>query len=109
MNVLDYITLDGITKYIKETAAQAMIADTETATATSAHAIGDIFIVDGVLYKATAAIAIGDTITNEGAGANVVQTSVAENKVGDVRVNGVSVVSNGIATIPAVEIEVVRL
>ena len=46
-------------------AAQAMIAGAETST-TSAHAyaIGDYFRLNGVLYQATAPIAIGDTISS---------------------------------------------
>lgn len=40
-----------------------------TTTAASAHAIGDMFYLDGTLVVATAAISIGDTIT---VGTNVV-------------------------------------
>ena len=43
--------------------AQAMIATEEEATAISAHDIGDYFRISGVLYRATAPIAIGDTIS----------------------------------------------
>ena len=43
--------------------AQAMIADEENTTATSAHEAGDYFRITGILYKATTSIAIGTTIT----------------------------------------------
>lgn len=43
--------------------AQAMIADKENTTATAAHEAGDYFRIAGILYKATASIAIGATIT----------------------------------------------
>lgn len=42
---------------------QAAICETDSATATANHAVGDVFWLDGVLYKATAAIATGETIT----------------------------------------------
>lgn len=47
------------------TDAVAMIEPSEEASATSAHAyaVGEHFIYNGTLYRATAAIAIGDTIT----------------------------------------------
>lgn len=55
----------------------ANIAGSDTATATAAHAVGDVILVGGQLYSVTAAIAIGDTITDTGAGANVESTTVA--------------------------------
>ncbi len=58
------------------TALLADIADSETATATAAHAIGDLITVGNQLYKVTAAIAIGDTITATGNGANVTATTL---------------------------------
>ena len=58
-------------------ALEADIATEDSATATAAHAVGDIILVDGALYSVTAAIAIGDTITAEGNSANVEATTVA--------------------------------
>ena len=57
------------------TDAVAMIEPSEEASATSAHAyaVGDHFIYNGTLYRATAAIAIGDTITPD---TNCVATNV---------------------------------
>lgn len=59
-------------------ARESIIAPAEAATATSAHAIGDKFILDGQLCKATAVIAIGDTITTTGTNANAEVTNVAD-------------------------------
>lgn len=88
----------GGIKLVKETA----IAPVETATATAAHAIGDLFMLNGKLLRATAAIAIGDTIT---VGTNASETKMSEalasaGTVQDVRINDTSIVSNGIASIP---------
>lgn len=58
-------------------ALEADIATEDSATATAAHAVGDIILVGGALYSVTAAIAIGDTITAEGNSANVTATTVA--------------------------------
>ena len=52
------------------------IADVENATATSAHTSGSLLMMGGQLYKATAAIASGDTIT-PGSSGNVAATSIA--------------------------------
>ena len=60
----------------KSTSILADIADSETATATAAHAVGDLITVGNQLYKVTAAIAIGDTITATGNGANVTATTL---------------------------------
>lgn len=45
---------------------------------TAAHAVGEILVVGTQLYRVTAAIAIGDSITDEGNGANVEAVTVAE-------------------------------
>ena len=58
-------------------ALEADIATEDSATATAAHAVGDIILVGGALYSVTASIAIGDTITAEGNSANVTATTVA--------------------------------
>ena len=56
-----------------------------TATSTHAYAIGDYFIYNDVLYKATAAIAIGDTIVpNTNCTATNVMTEVAAGGGGSV-------------------------
>ena len=55
---------------------EASISDTEASTtAAAAYAIGDQFSINGVLYEATAAIAIGDTIT-VGTNAKIADTLV---------------------------------
>ena len=74
----------------------ALIAGHDTATATAAHAAGDLFVMGGKLYKATAAIAIGDTIT---VGTNCALTNISSEMIKDVQVNGTSVLSNGIANV----------
>ena len=76
----------------------SLIAIHDTSTATAAHAIGEIFIMNSKLYRATAAIAINDTIT---VGTNCEAVKIADVFTRDVRVNGSSVISNGVANIPA--------
>ena len=51
------------------------LAPSDTETATAAHAAGDVITVGGVLYRVTAAIAVGDTIAS---GTNVTPTTIAE-------------------------------
>ena len=75
----------------------SLIATHDTSTATAAHAIGEVFIMNSKLYRATSAIAIGDTIT---AGTNCEAVKVSEVFTRDVKVNGTSVVNNGVADIP---------
>lgn len=50
----------------------------ESTTASTAHPLGSIFYLNGVLYRALADIAIGGTI-NTAAGGNATQTTVAQN------------------------------
>ena len=57
------------------TAMQGMIAGSDSQIATESHAVGDVFICNNKLYKATATIAVGESIIE---GSNVVVTSVAE-------------------------------
>lgn len=52
----------------------ANIAPSEQRTAQSAHAVGELFMIDNVLYQATDAIAQGDTLT---VGVNIQQTTIA--------------------------------
>lgn len=65
-------------------ASESEIAPVEsTSTASKAYAVGDLLIYDGKLYRVTAAIASGGTITP---GTNVTETSVSEvfvRKTGD--------------------------
>ena len=57
---------------------EGALAAGETSPTAAPHAAGDVIVVDGHLYKVTAAIAAGDTITATGAGANVTAATVAE-------------------------------
>lgn len=73
--------------------------------ASKAYAIGDIFTANGKLYKATAAIAadaaiIPEIAGEEVSGANCVETKLVDEEIKDVQVNGVSVLSDGVANIP---------
>lgn len=98
MDTLNHVTLNGVTKYVKDSAGQAMLAPEElTLTAANAYAVGDLFRYDGKLYKASAAIAIGDTIE---VGANCEETTIAGENIKDVQVNGVSVLQDGVANVP---------
>lgn len=47
-------------------------------TAAAAHALGTIFYLNGVLYRALSDISVGDTI-NTAAGGNATQTTIAQN------------------------------
>ena len=61
---------------IHDTAARGMIAPIETtSTATVSHAVGDLFIYNDLLYKATALISIGDSIVPN---TNCVRTTIGE-------------------------------
>ena len=57
-----------------KSALLAIIAESDSATATANHAAGDLFVMGDVLYKTTAAIAIGETITP---GTNCDATTIA--------------------------------
>ena len=60
-------------------ANETTIAPVEASTtASEAHALGHIFYLEGVLYRALSDIAIGGTI-NVGSGGNATQTTIAEN------------------------------
>lgn len=90
---------------LKGTDISPAVADIEpTTTAIAAHAIGDLFILDGKLYKTTSAIAIGDTIITSGSGANCEETTITDEiptvPVQDVQVNGSSILQNGVANVP---------
>lgn len=67
-------TSDGNSYVVKDENARAMIAPIEASeTASQAYAIGDLFVYNGLLYKATAAIAQDATITP---GTNCTATTV---------------------------------
>ena len=67
------ILYDDLRSRIDGKDVTAPIAQSDTATATEAHAVGDVISVGGQLYVVTAAIAIGDTIAE---GTNVESTTV---------------------------------
>ena len=76
----------------------AAIADYEAdTTADQAYAIGELFMLNGKLHQATAAIAVGDTLT---AGTNCAVVNIADVFPHDVKVNGTSVVTDGVANVP---------
>ena len=56
-------------------ATRAMIAETDAPVATTSHAVGDVFICNNKLYKATDAITTGESIIE---GSNVAETTVAD-------------------------------
>ena len=98
MDTINHVTLNGVTKYVKDSAGQAMLAPEElTLTAANAYAVGDLFRYDGKLYKVSAAIEVGDTIE---VGTNCIETTIAGENIRDVQVNGTSVVSGGVANVP---------
>lgn len=66
-------------------------------TADRAYAVGECFTMNGILYRATAAIAYGDTITS---GTNCTPTTIDGELVKDIQVNGTSILSNGVANVP---------
>ena len=74
-----------------------LIASREVSTATAAHAANSLFLMDGKLHKATAAIGIGNAVE---VGTNCILTNISEAFPHDVQVNGTSVVTNGVANIP---------
>lgn len=73
--------------------------------ASRAYAIGDVFTANGKLYKATAAIAVNDTIVlqNSGetiSGSNAEEIKLSDYAVHDVQLNGSSVMQGGVANVP---------
>lgn len=75
--------------------------DESTLIASKAYAVGDVFVVNGKLYKVTSAIAAAGSIVLSGAEANVEQVKIGEDWVRDVQVNGTSILNNGVANVPA--------
>lgn len=72
---------------------EAMVADEFNANNT--YSVGDYVIYNGKLYKFTTAHETGAFDGND-----VVEVNIADEMVSDVKVNGTSVVSNGVAEIP---------
>ena len=67
----DILTIDGTDYKIHDSDGRALVAPEElTSTAAAPHAIGEPFVYDGKLYRATDAISIGDPIVTTGTGAN---------------------------------------
>lgn len=75
-------------------------------TADTAYAIGELFMLNGKLHQAIAAIAIGDTLE---VGTNCSVVNASEVFAHDVQANGVSVVTNGIANVPMASTSVAGL
>ena len=71
-------------------ASADMIADTEVSPAASAHAVGDQFIYNDVLYTAAAAIAIGDTLV---VNTNIVVSDTLVEQISD-KVNTADIANN---------------
>ncbi len=71
-----------------------------TATATAAHAVGELFMMGETLMVALSAIAVGDTITTEGVTPNAAVTSLSAKMIKDVQINGTSILSQGVANVP---------
>lgn len=71
-----------------------------SATATAAHAVGDLFWYNGTLHVATSAIAVGDTIVDTGTGANCKDTTISEALIKDIQIDGSSILASGVANIP---------
>lgn len=66
-------------RWVTDFVGQATIAPKETSnTANIPRKTGELFFLDGVLYKALDDIAVGDTIVTSGAGANCEETTVDE-------------------------------
>lgn len=70
IDLTNYVTK---TELADQTATQLTLP--EVSPAESAHAVGEYLIYNNALYRVTAAIAVGDTLT---AGTNITQTSVGE-------------------------------
>lgn len=94
----DYV--DGITSGKSSNEMIAYVEEDNTSD--NAYAIGDIFVYDGKLYKATSAIAANDYIIPN---TNCTETSVDEVRIKDVQVNGTSIVSQGVANIPIASLD----
>ena len=73
-DVIGHIDVRWVTDFVD----QATIAPKENSnTANVARETGELFFLDGVLYRALDDIAVGDTIVTSGAGANCQETSIS--------------------------------
>lgn len=83
-----------------------LLASRETSNiASQAYAVGDIFTLNGKLYKVTTAIAENGAIVvqDDGemvSGANAIQCKLGEETIKDVQVNGTSILQDGVANVP---------
>lgn len=77
MNYVDHVTdQNNVEHTLVDNYGRTMVAPVEeTSTSSAAYAVGDFLILEGILYKVTTAIAIGDTITP---GTNCVATKIAD-------------------------------
>lgn len=99
-----------IQNMLNVSSANAIASLEENNTANKNYSVGDLFVMDGKLYKVTAAIAQDGAIITEGNGQNCEEVSVASEfarssdiptvPVQDVQVNGTSILSNGVANVP---------
>lgn len=83
-----------------------LLAPRETSyIASQAYAVGDIFTLNGKLYKVTTAISESGAIVvqDDGetvSGANAVQCKLGEETIKDVQINGTSILQDGVANVP---------
>ena len=91
----------AVAEAVDEKFGNIVAPDESGLVAHQAYNVGDIFIIDDKLYKATQSIALHGSIIID---TNCVETSLSEKIAGsglqDVQVNGTSVVSNGTANVP---------
>ena len=74
-DIIGHIDIRWVTDFVD----QATIAPKETSnTANVARETGELFFLDGVLYRDLEDIAVGDTIVTSGAGANCEETTIDE-------------------------------
>lgn len=82
-----------------------LIASHETDPFESNHVVGELFIINGKLYRAKTALTAGEYV-NEGTNAEVVSVAgVLDGKVDDVQIDGNSIVTDGVAEIPIASAE----
>lgn len=74
---------EDLSEMESEKADQIIISGVEeSSTAANSYSVGQYLILSGVLYRVTAAITAGDTITDSGAGANVAAATVGSELTG---------------------------
>ena len=76
---------------------QMLAPENPNLVASQPYSIGDVFAANGKLYKATAAIAQDGAIIPD---TNCVETTMADESVRDVQIDGTSVVSGDVANVP---------